>query len=1857
MKRLHDLVSLARACSEPRRFNRRKKESQQQANYKALELRQLLATIVWTTGDISGNSDVSTNGTSVFAINGSDSTGPITTVNGVEFVASIRANAASESQAQSPGNESLTTTINNDNGGSFTNGGINGAMGSLINGAWWGASSGNLATATLSGLTVGDEYEVQIFSSDGRSNRHDGYVTRLNNGAGGTGVDLQLNNQPSGNRAGDFGTGTFTADSSTQTIELSGFVDGAVSEGRIQINAIQLRKLDSVILLPGAHPLINEFSASNNSVLDDDNGNSSDWIEIFNAGEDSLDLAGYSLTDNSTNTTKFVFPSQPLEGGQYLVVFAGDDEAPATGTDLYTGFALSAGGEYVGLYDPAGSLVTEFAVGGGDYPAQYTDVSYGFEADDTYSVPSFFATPTPGSRNVNPVDGVIEEVPTVSVERGFYDVAFDVNVTSQSPGATLVYTTDGTEPSLTNGIQVNPANANSLAQFGLTISETTSLRTAAAKEGFLTRSTTTHTYVFLDDVISSDVMDTDITQDPQYASLMRDSLLDIPTLSFNYENVIVNSDLPEQRASIEWLAPDGSEGFQIDAGIKGFGGYFTDFAKKNFRVNFRSQYGASKLDFPLFEGFDNGIAVATEDFDSLDFRSGSHDMVQRGFYMSNRFVDDTLMDAGHVVPHGRFVHIYTNGVYWGQYHMRERWDADFLSQYYGGDDDDYEAVNGNVNNGNSTPDGWSPGDVYDGEGTAWSNIKLLADTDGSGNPTGGYQELKEAVNLEQYIDYMLVYMAGSSENEYRAGGSSNGVVPYTFTLNDADGWLRGTGDRTDNAGPGNILGTLVDEADPEFMTLYADRIHHMFGEDGVLSPDRSVERLQNRLDEIELSFISESARWGYRTPDSWASAADSAIQNMLPNIADEMLDNFRARGLYPNFDAPEYLVDGVSQSGGEVIQNALLTFSATGLIYYTVDGSDPRLTGGGINPDALVYDPGSSDLTIFGSGSTWKYEDSGANLGTAWRSSSFNDGGWSSGASELGYGDGDEATVVSFGSDPDDKYITTYFRKTFNVATGDFDAAELLLKRDDGAVVYLNGTEIVRSNMPAGTIDFETVASGAIGGVSEDAWNVFSIDPALLQTGSNTLAIEIHQANATSSDVTFDAELIVTTQNSSSSPYVLGSSTNVRSRTISGGLWSALHDATFVIPAAQSEIRISEIHYNPADPTADEIAAGYDDNDNFEFIEVYNPNPVGSINLAGMQLSDGVTFSFSDVELLPGERAVVVEDADAFLHRYGNSVWVLGEWNGGLDNSGERVDLIDSTFAEIMSVNYGDNDPWHAPADGHGFSIVLDQPHSTSVAALGKYYSWRTSTEFGGTPGEASAQPLGVVVNEVLAHTDAPQSDSIELFNPTSTAIDVGGWYLSDDGDSLLKFQIPTGTVIAAGGYAVFNEDDFNPNPSNPGPNDFALSSAGDQVFLSRANGENLLDLQDAVEFDATFNGDSLGRLPNGNGRLFRLAETSFGSANGAHAVSGLLISEINYHPDSPTAAAIAIDPTLTDYDLEFIEIANPTNAVIDLTNWRIRGESDYDFEAGTSIAAGGTIVVLAFDPADSMNATRLAAFLEHYGLDSADKLVGGLSGSLSNSFGRIALQQPDTPNDKVIPRVVVDEVVYDDLAPWADADGSGSSLNRIGPNEYANDPNSWEGLSPTPGSSILVRPSVTSVVIGDGLSQRSTIDKLVISFQGEVDIATDAISIIQLSDANGIKTCSVVDSSFTTETIAGNTIVTISFQSETRNSQGALVDGNYELTVYGGKVTRTGTQVTLGENYVLGDVASDNFFSLYGDFNGSRNVNIFDLLSFRQTYGLSVGDPGFNADLDYDGNGTINVFDLLRFRQNYGKTLPFDPV
>lgn len=514
----------------------------------------------------------------------------------------------------------------------------------------------------------------------------------------------------------------------------------------------------------------------------------------------------------------------------------------------------------------------------------------------------------------------------------------------------------------------------------------------------------------------------------------------------------------------------------------------------------------------------------------------------------------------------------------------------------------------------------------------------------------------------------------------------------------------------------------------------------------------------------------------------------------------------------------------------------------------------------------------------------------------------------------------------------------------------------------------------------------------------------------------------------------------------------------------STGRWSHWSDPFEFTPTVannleltKDHLRITELHYNP---TAGMPQYGEDavDGEEFEFIEFINTSTTEEIDLSGVQLAGGVTFVFPNGTLLaPGQRILVVEDQGNFKSRYGNGLPIAGEWTGALSNGGEELIVLASDLTVIQQFEY--DDAWYKRTDGDGSSLEV-------IDTEGDYEdprNWRPSLAFNGTPAAAPIMTVDVVVNEVLANPQSPAVDAIELINTTGSTINIGGWWLSDQGTNLLKYQIPTGTILAAGGLISFNASQFNAG-GGTGPNDFALSSGGDDVYLVASGaGGKPVRFADDVSFDATLLGVSLGRFPNGETDygLFPLATPSIGAANSVPKMPGVVISEVQYHPAGPGAG-------ITESQLEFIELHNTTVATVNLSGWRLSGGVDYVFPTTTSIAAGETIVVVSFNPATSALAN---AFRAHYGIGAGVRLVGAFTGGLDDRGDEVELQAPTTPPVGETGPVyyLVDRITYTAVAPWpTDANGGGGSLTRVSGSAFGDYAASWNAKTPKPGSAFV---------------------------------------------------------------------------------------------------------------------------------------------------------------------------------------------
>lgn len=1082
-------------------------------------------------------------------------------------------------------------------------------------------------------------------------------------------------------------------------------------------------------------PRITEFMADNQVSIRDGYGDTSDWIELHNRNNTPLALAGYGLSDDSTEPGKWVFPSDVIiDPHGYLIVFASSrSNTRDPEGHLHTNFSLDAKGESIRLTGPDGTTVLDQIQ---NYPEQRHDLTYGRTLNGDWA----FLEPTPEAANL--AISYLGWLPPVvfSQSRGFQDNPLNLALSHPDESAQILFSTNGSVP------------AQPYTRL-LRISGNASVRATVVREGYKSPRVQTHSYLSVEDTLSASNMNRGITGNASYAARIRKGLRDLPVISISVPEL--PDDWNEREASVEVFMPDDST-IQSNAGVKRFGGAWTNFSKKNYRLKFRPEYGNRKLKLPLFEGFDHGIP-AVDAFDELDLRGGGHDMNSRGFYMSARFSEDTMLEMGALNPHGRFVHLYFNGEYWGQYHARERVTDAFLADYLDGQTEDYVNVRGNDNVGSSfvlgTPDPVNR--------TPWENVLRFK---------GDYERVREWVDVSHLIDFMLMWNLGNAETEYRAAGPVEAGTGFKFWLGDADGHIRSPSDRTGNSGPAGVFGALVSERHPDFMTLLADRIHQHLFNNGALTGERNAERLAQRMEEITDSLVAECARWGFRNPSDWERAANDAINQILPSNANQLRQRLERRRLYPTVAAP-----ALNQHGGILPANQQIKVHLTsGDLYYTLDGSDPRLPGGAVSPTAQIRRAnGASNATLINPQSTWRYLDGGEIPTSDWTSNSYNDSAWNRGSAPLGYGDDGMRTTLDFGENSGNKVITYYFRQTFNVTDpSGIERLELNLVRDDGAVIYLNDREIVRDNMPEGSITSDTRASSAAGGNDETAIRSFDIPASMLREGSNLLAVEVHQTSPTSSDLRFDAWLQSSTD--ASLTFTFTSTTHLKARAFDGRTWSALTEASFLTEEPRTprpgDILMTEIHYNPDGP------------DEFEFIEIMNRTP-HTIDLSDLNMTEGITFSFPNrTHLEAGDIAVIVENTDAFAERYQDdaspyfhpNIQVIGQWSGRLSDAGEGIQLRGPNNTLLIEVHFDDDNGWPEHADGLGSSLELSNPLDLPIdfvalqSLINHPSSWRASSLFHGSPGrldlEAQLTYIGISEEGTMQWTvQAPANAHLEI--------------------------------------------------------------------------------------------------------------------------------------------------------------------------------------------------------------------------------------------------------------------------------------------------------------------------------------------------------------------------------------------------------------------------------------------------------------------------------------------------------------
>ncbi len=1079
---------------------------------------------------------------------------------------------------------------------------------------------------------------------------------------------------------------------------------------------------------------------------------------------------------------------------------------------------------------------------------------------------AYCRTPTPGT--VNDSSGILDFVADTrfSHDRGLYTAPFSLAIATETAGAEIRYTLDGTPPTETSGlIYAGP----------IPIAATTTVRAAAFKEGLEPTNVDTHTYIFAGDIALQDYRATldagfpavwgdtapDYGMDPdvigqggadlyggKYTATVEDDLRAVPSMSIVmpidamfgptgiYTYPTNRGVAWERPCSVELLYPHGGAGFQTDAGVRIQGGAFRSHSltkKHSLRLLFKRIYGASKLAYALFG------PGAPDRFDTITLRANSNDGWQwdaagaKPVYVRDSFGRETVLAMGGAASHEIFVHLYINGVYWGLYNPVERPDASFCATYFGGDKDDWDSLSNN--------------EVSQGSYAAWDALVAAAravgttgpaavaafyallgrNPDGTVNPD--YDCLLDA---ENYADYMIANLyVGNTDwpsKNWWMGRNRIDSTGFKFFMWDSE-WSMGIQSDLYTNRIGVSDGIAVPwpalRANAEFQLLFADRVHRHFFNGGALyvdpnapqwdpaRPERNLPaaRFAALAGGIDRAIVAESARWGdqhvlrpYTRDEHWAIERDNLLKNYFPQRSRIVLDQFRAAGLYPAVAAPVF-----NRHGGEVAAGFLATLSAPqGAVYYTTDGTDPRLPGGALSPSAQAIEP-TTGVALLDAGAEARIlvprDDT---LALDWIASDFDDAAWRRGPTGIGFDRASDYLPLIATNLESEMYTlqsSAYARMRFSVPDPSaYAEVALLMKYDDGFAAYLNGVFVAARNAPQAPV----WSSGATASRDEALAVVYErIDlpgaAALLAAGENVLAI--HGLNSSAASVDF---LIVPAVEAVTSEGIRGivieQTTAVRARAWTGSSWSALAEAVFTVLRPIDALRIAEIMYNPRDD-------GIVDGDIYEYIELRNTS-AAALDLSGVAFTEGIDFVFPEGFVLePGRFAVLAADGAAFAQRYPAADPPAGIYGGNLSNSGEIVTLRAADGAIISSVPYDDVPPWPVDADGFGPSLVPADPSAAIDPALPS--AWRASLRTDGSPGEDDVElPPGGLQRPGDLNQDGRLdiADAIAilqyLFGGRPVALPCSGAATAEGGDLLLidingDARVDVADAIALLGY------------------------------------------------------------------------------------------------------------------------------------------------------------------------------------------------------------------------------------------------------------------------------------------------------------------------------------------------------------------------------------------------------------------------------------------------------------------------
>lgn len=1062
------------------------------------------------------------------------------------------------------------------------------------------------------------------------------------------------------------------------------------------------------LLIPGqlgAAVQINEFMVDNpgrpndpDALLDMD-GNSPGWVELYNNGDAEVVLSGWALSDDPTQPGKWIFatPSPgesptviPPKG--FRIVYCGGLPRNLPSVEPHTHFKLNDHGS-IQLAQPDGTgswnVVSRIGSALSPYPNQRRGVSFGFPNNDSNQPPVYFEHDTPNASNTSP--GVVEFCadPSFSVRRGFQEAPFTLILTNSTPGATLSYTLNGDIPSPTHGIQVPPPSGDFPPTVSIQISSTTLIRARVWKPGLGSSHVETHSYLFASDVLN------------QRGPLPSMGLSDGDTFNWG----ATGGDL-RSPAGPDWA---------VDPDIVNH-----PLADNRFTKDDLKRLPVVSIVTSWVEAFGpKSVAVNPPPVDKRGFYVGAAVGVaneradrQASLELINPEGDpqDPNLRQGFQVD-GR-VHVFggTSQNRWKSYKLSMSFHAEspVHSKVYGDDasaEQEVFILDARLNQA------WVHPDATQRSRGDYVRDHVMADLQ---NQLGGASFHSRPVHCFLNGLYWGLYILHEKPDARFAasylGGDSHewDIFKHSGAMGVDGGTLFDNVISSGVINPSKALGSTSDPSTAAFFN------------------STTLQEFEELLDRVGLGRVLPNPVVSVSTRQAFERVAEKLD---IPGFIDYLLLNFVAA----NSDWAHKNLYASYRRGDPNAKWRWHSWDAEHVFRLESENSVTKNDPYGPTAIHAKLAANSEYRLLFADGAHRRIFNNGP-LSAVGLRAAFN----------RRFAEIEPAGIrgesARWGDNRSDNLPYTYLGAW---TTEKKRILDVICTVRGGTA--LTGSPTTLSQLRAaglypGTLAPEfrdgTTDSVRHGGFVQEGFHLKLANP-----GANPGVIYYTLDGSDPREAWTGSPLASALKYQA--PIELHASTTVRSRVLNGDAWSALNEAFFSVgtkPASGFDLAISELHYRPAPPSASEVAAGFTQRAQFEFVEVMNISR-SRVSLEGVHFGAGLDFAFDTSnpirELAPGERVLIVANTAAFQFRYGPGKPVAGEFRLGsnLDDSGERLQLLAADGQILRDFTYNDRSPWPEAADGDGFSLTLIHPESNP--AHDNPHHWRPSRSVHGTPGSA----------------------------------------------------------------------------------------------------------------------------------------------------------------------------------------------------------------------------------------------------------------------------------------------------------------------------------------------------------------------------------------------------------------------------------------------------------------------------------------------------------------------------------------